>query len=188
LGDRESIAAIRAIVEKTDNPRLIIHGASALEAFRDAASVEVLVLKLRGRAAHYLKEDLILAIAGILGMQEWFYPIFSEYMEDPETGAARLLDEVDTREKESRRDLGPLKELVGNAAGGSGEQGGRGDAGFKVFTAQVTDLLDRLSVKRGGVNVTRILARSARDERLIALPRYRFLLAAAAVWFYFNPR
>ncbi len=175
LGDRESIPAIRAIVEKTDNPRLIIHGASALEAFHDAASVEVLLEKLRGKSARYLKEDLILAAAGILGMQEWFYPMFSEHLEDPETGLARLLDEVERREKETRRDLAPLKEMAGNASGGG-----------KEFTAQVVDLLGRLGVRIGGTRVTKILARSAADEKLMSLPRYRFFLACAAVWFYFN--
>jgi hypothetical protein len=175
LGDRESIPVIRAILEHTENPRLIIHGATAMEIFRDSASAAVLLAKMRRRTSPYLREELILALAGILGMQDWFYPLFSAYIESPENGIAHLTDFVETRQREMLRDYAPLLELAGNV------QHRR-----KEFADHAADILGRLPIRREGIDHSAELAESIKSPPLLELPRYRFFLACAIVWFYFN--
>jgi MFS family permease len=176
LGDRESLPMIRSLVERTENPRLIIHGATALEIFRDAQSVGLLINKMRKRTSPYIREELILSLSGILGMQEWFYPLFSGYLEESAAGITRLLDFIETRKQEMSRDYSPLEELARNVPHKR-----------KDFVNHAADVLERLEIKRDGADLSGMFVRSLDDTRLAGLPRYRFLLACAIVWFFFNP-
>lgn len=177
LGDKASFPEIRRIVERTDNPRLIIHGATAMEMARDTVSVGLLLEKMWVRTSPYMREELILSIAGIVGMQDWFYPLFTEFMEDPAGGTARLLDFIESRERDMNRDYSPLKELAANAPAKSVE-----------FADHAADILERMTVRPGGADITADLVGSAKDPRLSGLPRYRFFLACLIVWFYFKPQ
>ncbi len=177
LGDAESMPEIRRIVEHTDNPRLIIHGATAMEIAGDAKSVGLLLEKMWVRTAPYMREELILSLSGILGMQEWFYPLFTDFLEDAAAGTARLLDFIGTREREMERAYSPLKELAVNVGEKPSE-----------FPEQAADMLRRMKVRAGGTNLSETFAKSAEDPRLNGLPGFRFFLACLIVWFYFKPR
>ena len=177
LGDSASLPEIRRIVARTDNPRLIIHGATAMEIARDAESVGLLLEKMWVRTSPYMREELILSIAGIIGMQEWFYPLFTEFMEDQAGGTARLLDIIESSERKMDRDYSPLLELAANASDKQRE-----------FADQAADILRRMTVRVDRTDVTEALAGSALDPRLSSLPRYRFFLACLIVWLYLKPR
>jgi hypothetical protein len=88
LNDRESIAEIERIFEKTRNPRLIIHGATALEIFKSSTSVPVLIQKLEQRMSLFVRDEIILGIAGVLGIQDFFYPLYTSFINDTAEGNA----------------------------------------------------------------------------------------------------
>ncbi len=94
LGDRPSLAEIRKNLSTTTNPRVIIHGASALELFKDVESIPVLLGKLGTKMQPYLRDEIILSLAGILGFGEWFYPMYAGFLESAGTGIALLGDFV----------------------------------------------------------------------------------------------
>ena len=176
LGDRESLPVIRSTVESTQNPRLITHGAAAAEILRDGESVRILVEKLATRPVQaHIREEIVLSISGILGMQEWFYPLFSAYLESAESGRLGLVDYVSTRERESRRDLTPLKSLVEESAGDGPE-----------FREHVEDVLARLTPRREEAAAVSGLLTGLKNSGIATLPAYQFLLAATAVWIYFH--
>jgi MFS family permease len=177
LGDRGSLPEIRSILERTRNPRLIIHGAAAMEIFRDAAAVGILLDKMREHGAPQLREELILSIGSILGMEDWFYPIFSEFLEEPGSGVLRLRDYIQAKQSEMKMDYSPLVGLAQNAWGNR-----------KEFAEQAADLLRRLAIRLDQTDISAVLVRSATDRRLMGFPRYRFFLASLAVWFYFETR
>ena len=81
LGHRESIQKIRGMLITSNNPRLIIHAASALEIFGDAKAVPALIDKLKIKTSPFLRDEIILSIAGIVGMEIWFYPFYIRFLE-----------------------------------------------------------------------------------------------------------
>lgn len=91
LRDRTGIRRIELIVKVTRNPLLIIYGAEALRIHGDLSSLPILFDVIR---RHGIPDDLrnnaVLAIAGILEMEAWFYPLFSAFLENPAEGMARL--------------------------------------------------------------------------------------------------
>ncbi len=94
LGDIDSIPVIESIVKKTSNARLIIHGASALEIFHNISSIPVLLEKLEKKTAPFLRDEIILSIAGILDIGNWFYPIYRIFLEQSSDGIAMLEDYI----------------------------------------------------------------------------------------------
>jgi len=94
LGDIDSIPKIESIVKKTSNARLIIHGASALEIFHNISSIPVLLEKLEKKTAPFLRDEIILSIAGILDIGNWFYPIYRIFLEQSSDGIAMLEDYI----------------------------------------------------------------------------------------------
>jgi MFS family permease len=93
LRDRHSIRKIELIIRVTPNPLLIIFGAEALRIYGDMDSLAVLMEILeRHNLARDIQNQVILSVAGVLGMDEWFYPFFCAYEEDSRTGLLNLLD------------------------------------------------------------------------------------------------
>jgi MFS family permease len=93
LRDKHSIRRIELIVKVTPNPLLIIFGAEALRIYGDMDSLSVLIEILeRTHLPDDIRNQIILSIAGVLGIDEWFYPFFSAYTENPGGGVLNLLD------------------------------------------------------------------------------------------------
>jgi hypothetical protein len=101
LRDKQSIRRIELIIKVTPNPLLVIFGAEALRIYGDMDSLSVLMEILeRPRLAADIQNQVILAVAGVLGMDEWFYPFFSLYGEDPRMGLVNLLDAPSRRKSD----------------------------------------------------------------------------------------
>ncbi|MDR1625895.1 MAG: MFS transporter [Spirochaetia bacterium] len=93
LRDKHSIRRIELITKVTANPLLIIFGAEALRIYGDMDSLGVLMEILeRHNLARDIQNEVILSVAGVLGMDEWFYPFFCAYGEDSRVGLLNLLD------------------------------------------------------------------------------------------------
>lgn len=172
LGDRDSVETIRGIVARTNNPRLVIHGARALEIYGDTASVPLLLAALRRPSEPFVRDELILSLAEILGMGAWFYPIYAAYLEKGSTGVSLLEDHLASggEARIPRELLGELLRRLPQRNHG-------------LFGALAAELLETVPITRAGVDVSGALCRAVLDPHLQRLERLLFLVAAAIVWF-----
>ncbi|MDR0443092.1 MAG: MFS transporter [Treponema sp.] len=93
---------IEKIILDTQNPRLKIMGAEALGLYRRADSLSVLLEILRGlENPHgadpmpYLKDEVVLAMAEILGTQRQFYRILDRYVANNSLAVTLGMDEAE---------------------------------------------------------------------------------------------
>ncbi|MBN1241769.1 MAG: MFS transporter [Spirochaetales bacterium] len=83
LGDSESAELVERLLTGTDNPRVRIACASALEIFGDRRAVPALVASLRRQGGPgFASDELVLAIATLLGLMDGFYPVFRQFREE----------------------------------------------------------------------------------------------------------
>ncbi len=171
LGNRASTSRIRNILTHTANPRLIIHAAAALEYFGDAQTIPVLINKLKRKTSPYLRDEIILSIAGILGMGAWYYPLYTRFLEKATEGISLLEDYA--RKSETAGQI-PMKiqNILGLIT--------RRDR--TAFTQQAGTIIKSLDIRIGGINVSDCFSTALRDEKLIRLDRFCFLSAALIVW------
>jgi len=171
LGDRESLPAIREALRRAGNPRLLIHAASALEAFRDPEGVPLLLERLAKPSPPYVRDELLLALAGILGLGDWFYAVYTEFLEKGSTGVSHLRDHAEKAERSTiPRPL--LEELLVRFP----------QANKDYFGSLAAELLTGLVIPVGGTDLAPRLAEAIADPRLARLERFSFLTAAVIVW------
>ncbi len=93
LGDRASHAAIEQLLVETDNPRVRIQTAYALSIFGERSSIPTLVSCLRREdPPAYVSDELVIAIASLLGLEKRFYPMYAAFIEEEASGIAALED------------------------------------------------------------------------------------------------
>ncbi len=93
LQDAQSKGRIEAFLRVVKNPFLIIHGAEAVKIYQDPSSINLLLeLAERPELTDSVRNHVILGIAGLLGMEDWFYPIFTIFLDEPIKGVDFLLD------------------------------------------------------------------------------------------------
>lgn len=171
MRDEESLPSIEELVSATDNPRLMIAAASAIEHFGRIDSVPALVAALKLRVPpSFAFDEIVLALAGILDGQRDFYALFSTYAHDPDEAMDALLDTVD--EAGTLADSGEprlaafkdsLRLFVRNGA----------DGPVLARTIGRSAFLD--------AGTAMVLAEAAVDDDLAAYKGFRFFLAACAV-------
>lgn len=90
-GDTDSIPIIESILMRSKNPRVKISAVYALELMQSRASLPVLVSSLRrDDPPAFVSDEIILAIASIMGIMKEFYPLYSAFIEDEVQGIALL--------------------------------------------------------------------------------------------------
>jgi hypothetical protein len=179
IGDKESIAEIQAILEKTANPRLIIHAATALEIFQDIGSTELLLRKMEKRISDLVRDEIILALAGIWRMADWFYPLYTAFLENRSYGILRLKDtiaECVAKGKAPAADEELLAELADRVLQGDELAG---------FRQSLSVLLGKIGIVIDGTDLSAVLQKAAESENLLKRGRFRILLAAAVCWYAF---
>ncbi|MBN2050516.1 MAG: HEAT repeat domain-containing protein [Spirochaetales bacterium] len=93
LEDRTSIPMLESLVAQSSNPLVVILSASALEMMRSAESLPSLLAAFRREdPPPFLRDELVLAAAGILGLGEWFYPFYKNFLDKSATGFVNLED------------------------------------------------------------------------------------------------
>jgi MFS family permease len=98
LGDMQSKGKIELFLKVTHNPLLIIYGAEALKLFGDFSSLPVLFEILeKEKLPESARNHIILSIAGLFRMDDWFYPAFTLFLEEPFRGIEFLLDRLRER-------------------------------------------------------------------------------------------
>lgn len=159
LKDEDSLPAIEALLDSTDNPRLMINAASAIEAFGRQSSVPALVGVLkRENPPAFAFDEIVLALAGILGSARGFYGLYSTYAQDPEEGLAALLDR-------------PLDAAFASALASFVRDRSEGPVVARAIAGN--DAMD--------AGASAVLSEAALDDGLAAHGGFRFFLAACAV-------
>jgi HEAT repeat protein len=93
LGDRGSVDLVEGILGRTDNPRVRISAAYALEILGSEKSVPALVSCLRrSNLPQFAGDEILLSTASILGMMPRFYAMYAAFLEDESNGLAMLGD------------------------------------------------------------------------------------------------
>jgi hypothetical protein len=96
LNDEDSIPVIEKLVHKSRNPRLKIMGVTALGIFAAPKSLPALLELLRAEnPPPYLRDEVVLALAGILDIENQFYPVLVRYLENPGMGHDLAQDEAE---------------------------------------------------------------------------------------------
>jgi hypothetical protein len=172
LGDRESYGKIRKKLRETSNPRVIIHGATALELVRDVEAIAPLLEKIGLKMQPYVRDELILSLAGILGFGEWFYPMYVSFLESAASGIAMLGDFVaEAKNPRVPREL--LNELLARLP----------QRNRSLYSGLAVELLQSAEIVVADTNVSSILSEAVLDTRLIKLERFLFLVNATIIWY-----
>jgi hypothetical protein len=88
---------IEEIIANTENPRLKIMGVEALEIYQSPSSVPVFMDILRQKdPPPYLGDEVVLAMAGILGTEKEFYPLLVRYLESESLAVILAMDEAES--------------------------------------------------------------------------------------------
>ncbi|MDR0451407.1 MAG: MFS transporter [Treponema sp.] len=87
---------IEEIISSTENPRLKIMGVEALEIYKSPNSIPLLMDIFRQKdPPPYLGDEIVLAMAGILGTGKEFYPILVRYLENHSLAPTLAADEAE---------------------------------------------------------------------------------------------
>jgi MFS family permease len=172
LNDRESLPIIRDMVKKTTNSRLIVHGAVALETYKDPHSISTLLSKLPEKNQPYIRDEIILSITGILGFGRWFYPIYISFLEKSTVGLSHLKDFLNEK-KVSSKLSNQIDKLFESLPPGDRSQ----------FVAWGEQMLGQIDVTFDGVDIRSKFQELIKDADFNRLDRFCFLVAAFITWF-----
>jgi MFS family permease len=96
LEDQAFRPQIERIILKTKNPRLKIMGVEAFGFYGSPNSLSVLLDILRGQdPPPYLRDEVVLAMASILAVQNTFYPLLVRFRDDESLGPTLAVDEAE---------------------------------------------------------------------------------------------
>ncbi|TVR61109.1 MAG: MFS transporter [Spirochaetaceae bacterium] len=100
LGDERSIPRIRDTIVRSDNPRVVMYAAHALRIFGYVESIPSIVDAYKNPILpDYVRDEVIFSLAGICGIDEWFYPIYTTYVVDHVAGAESLREFASREQK-----------------------------------------------------------------------------------------
>lgn len=103
LRDEGSLATVARKYRETANPRLLIHGAAALELYGRPDSLATLLEPLERGPTPFARDEIILAAAGILRISDTFYPLYQEFLTERRHGLALLADLLEERQERRKR-------------------------------------------------------------------------------------
>jgi len=141
MGDSGARPEIEDILVHTKFPRVRLQAAYALELLGDRDSVPALVSCLRREdPPAYVSDELVLAVADIVGVLEAFYPMYTAFLDREAEGKALLIDEAERRGEDVPAFSAALEDLLGEppSGGAMGQlvMGLRADPGVEIVLAE----------------------------------------------------
>ncbi len=164
LDDRSSLPKICELFVASLNPRVIIHGARAFAVFRDPETVRLLINKLEPRIAPFIRDEIILSTAEIVGIGPRFYPVYVQFIDRHLAGTAELLD-CTTASHPDLRSL--VLETTGEPS---------------VFSATARRVYGKRPLTLSDVDLSAMVLAALKNDTILGLVRFRFLVAAIAVF------
>lgn len=170
IGGDDKQCLIEQTVSTSKNPMVIMHGAVALQILGRLSSLPVManLLKLKDPPS-FLRDEVILSMAALLGMERWFYPLYSVFQKQRRDGIAELTDRLVSSLKEAQRREFPDLEQACSMVLKRPER----------FSETIIPVFSRLPLPEG--LDAQSLEAIARDSDLLRFERLRFFLAAVAV-------
>ena len=170
LNDYSSLTRIEEILTETENPRLIIHAASALELFGKSRSIPALITKLNCRIESHIRDELILTIAAIMGASSFFYLHYQRFLESTHASPDSLRDELsrEVRAGMQRERLHEMLDVMVN--------------NHESFAKIASEILLNLSGASLDPSSTKHLATGLAKQEILNLDHFRFLVAGIIVW------
>lgn len=167
LGDAGSRLALENLLHSPET-LVIIQAVGALKELGDPRSFSpILGCMDRPSVPYSLRDEVVFALAGFLECEQWLYPIYLDFLEDPDRGWAHLDDGVETGLSEERK--AAVRDLLKSAVGTS-------DACRESFRRlREEGLLDRIMEGRF------VQALTSAPSPVWDMPRFRFFLSAAVV-------
>lgn len=102
LGDQKAIDRIEIVLRVSENPYLLIHAAEAVRLLESQRSIGVLLGTLATRTVPTdVRDEVILSVAGLTGIEKWFYPHYSRFLDDAREGIEFLKFEAANARLES---------------------------------------------------------------------------------------
>ena len=96
LGDHAFLPQIEKIISRTKNPRLKIMGVQAFGMYGSPNSLTILLDILKGAdPPPYLRDEVVLAMASILDIQNKFYQLLVQFLSDESQAPTLALDEAE---------------------------------------------------------------------------------------------
>ena len=173
LGDNESRAAIEGIFTSTTNPRLLIHGAAALELYGAPGCLDALLAALERASNRYVRDEVILSAAGILEMADAFYPLYQGFVAEPRLGLALMTDFVAERQEQRRLPPQTLNLVTAPVAQFHDPE---------AFRAAAARALEQVSVVVGDTPVAGTLVQALERPVTGELDHFRFLVATTVAF------
>ena len=171
LGDKESVTRIEEILIQTKNARVIIHAATALEILKMPTSLPILFTKLEKKFQPYIRDEIILSIAGILSIGPFFYKAYTSFLEKGNMGItelAELITKKNIKPSTSTMLNKMLDTLLSN---------------YSDFKLIAEELLTTIIIQVEDSNISTILNSALNNEPVLRLVRFRFLVAATIISF-----
>ena len=165
LDDRESIDSIIHIVEVTSNPRLIIHGAWALQIFHHKDAIGPLIMKMEKKGSPFLRDEVIMSISRILNFFEDFYPIYTTFLESAHEGIELLKDmaNLNTLKDSEKSELEEICNLMSRDT--------------TLFNERTKKILNRLLKGNSENSYLNYFQKGLSNKRIGKLERFKFLVA-----------
>ncbi|MDR0636701.1 MAG: MFS transporter [Treponema sp.] len=97
LGDKDFRPEIERLIINTKNPRLELMGVAAFGIYASPDSLSILVDLLRGAdPPPYLRDEVVLAMASILDIENQFYPLLVRFLDNESLAPMLALDEAES--------------------------------------------------------------------------------------------
>jgi len=176
LEDRESIPMIEDILKNSSNPMVTIHCAQALAILRNFDSIPALLSTLKGEdPPPFLRDETILSVSAILGMEEWFYPFYTDFLEKSKEGISNLIFHL--REKAAALGFSgkPLEETLELIT-----------RDRRKFGKRMIEIFKEMEESSGRPEALKPFITAAADQDLLRFERFCFLLAGVAVYYFFG--
>ncbi len=170
LRDDRSIARIEEQLQNAANARIAIYAVKALETLGSVRSLPVILGSLARSSELFVRDELILSCARLLGIFDWFYPLYLEFLQEPAEARRSLTDAATTLS-------GPARSIVSMLDAGMDQRSGETQDTAETV---ISHLCSNAMIVRG-VNVARALADALETTTILSLVRFRFFLAAALI-------
>ncbi len=176
VGERRVIPEVETIMRISEHPMMTIHAAMALKLFGETSSLPVLLDRVRREGgAPYVRDELVLAMMGIIGLVDWFYPIYSRFLTD----RFEAIDELESFVEQERRHgrfSGPAAAINAMLAALSEPT--------DVFASRARGLFDEFrsnNERRARSHAALLIKTVLEDEELVEFERLRLMVAALLV-------
>jgi len=165
IGDTDSIGRIEAILERSPNPRITIYAVKALEVFGRVASLPLIFRRIERKAETFVRDELILSSSALLGVYDFFYPLYREFLDDQREAIRSLSDLAE----QPRIPVAARRAIA--ALAGEDED----------FNRRAVEFFAAIPLRVADIDVSPFFVDAIQNRNVGRLERFRFFVASVMV-------